>query len=202
LSALDHFNSEFEPYYVDDDGSLFAFALALAAMFEPVEQCVRAGDDPDAQPPLSQMLDPYRCPDFGLEWLAQFPGQKLIGSDPASWRRQIASPSNWNRGSVPHIRAAVAETLIGSRTVLVFERQPGVWSSGENISHYTVATIIDETPTSAATAQAVADTTPSGKFSLYQSITRRTYASVMAQFATYADAMAAYATYQAAEDGP
>jgi hypothetical protein len=179
LSAIDHFDREFWPYYKADDGSLRALASALSIMFEPVEQAVRAiGDETE----LSQLLDPTRCPDYALHWLAQFPGVQLVGNDPDLWRRQIMAPSNWRRGSVPYIKASVADTLLppdSTGTVLVFDDEEGEF-----------------------TQQVVADTCPSGRIVEFHAISHRTYFSVEGQFDTYAAAEAAYATYADAEEGP
>jgi hypothetical protein len=200
LSALDHFDREFWPYYPADDGSLRALASALAVMFEPVEQAVRAiGDHSE----MSQMLDPTRCPDYALHWLAQFPGVRLVGDSPDLWRRQIMAPSNWRRGSVPYIKATVADTLLppdSTGTVIVLERQPGLWPSSEDYAHYSVLVFDDEE--GEFTQQVVKDTCPSGRIVEFNAISHRTYFSVESQFDTYSSAETAYATYADAEEGP
>lgn len=200
MSAADHFDREFWPYYATDDGSLRALAHALSVMFEPVEQAVRASDD---GPELSQLLDPFRTPAYALAWLSQFSGARLVNGLPeAFWRLQISNPSNWRRGSVPYIEAAVAASLIpgSSGTVIILERQPGAWSPADDHAHYSVLVFSDEA--GEFTPQVVAQTCPSGRIVQYTPISHRTYFSVESEFTTYAEAEAAYATYAAAEEGP
>lgn len=202
MTATDDLLAEFQPYMIDDDGSLAAMLTGIASGFEPVDYVVRDRANGDV-PGWTVMLDANLCPEWALAWLAQIVGITVpAGADPDAVRAAIRTPAGWRRGTVGAIRDAVRPLLTGSQTVQVLERQPGAWPAADDPYHYTVRTFIDETPDVAAVQAAVARQKPAGMIALPQQVTRVTYASEQAAHATYAAAQAAHATYANAEGGP
>lgn len=201
MTAADSLISQFEPYLVDDDGSLVTYLTACAAGREDVDSLVR---DTDAGPGWSAILDPDQCPSWALRWLAQLVGIALApGTPDATARAAIRTPSGWRRGTVQAMKDTVAQTLTSKdpASVFVLERQSGAWASTDNPYHFTVATYADDTPDTAATTAAAKTQKPAGLVMTVTQISRRTYFSVEDDFATYADAEAAFTTYATAEAG-
>jgi hypothetical protein len=203
--TYDELLAQVQPYLQDDDGSLAALLRGMAQPFELVDELVR---DTDTGVGWSAILDGNRCPVWALPWLAQWVGVRLTeGFDESYARSAILHPSGYHRGSVDAIVSEVKQTLTfvppaTEPTVLVLERQAGAWSSTDDPYHYTIATYIDETPDGPATLAAAMRQKPAGLLISVISITRRTFLSVEAQYATFALAEAAYATFAAAEAGP
>lgn len=182
---------EMEPFWADDDNSLQTYIAALTLSFEWVVSL--AYDDANGQGWV-KLLNPWKTPVEALPWLAQFVGQQLTGADPEAWRAQIASPSNWLRGTVAAMKASVAATLTGTRTVLVLERTT-------DEAHFTVATYIDETPVPALTALAAQYQKPGGLIMTVTQIVHNTFLSHEQAGGTFGDEEARYSTFSAAEVG-
>jgi hypothetical protein len=199
VTALDSLLADFEPYLVDDDGSLATFLAAMAAGFEPVDEVVR---DTDAGPGWSQILDPNRAPAWALGWLAQLVGIALPkGTPEATARSLIRTPAGWRRGSVGAIQDAARPLLTGSQMVLVIERTSGTWAAADDPYHFTVATYTDETPNPAAVVAAVNAQTPAGLVGNVITTSHHTWLSLVAHYATWADVKAAFPTWAAVETG-
>lgn len=199
MTATEDLLAAFEPYLGDDDGSLVALLEAMASGLEDVDEVVRDRDD---APGWAAMLDADRAPAWALPWLGQFVGVQVSpGADPAATRTAIRTPAGWRRGTPGAIADAVRPLLTGTRSVWVLERQAGAWAAGDNPYHFTVRTFTDETPDTAAVTAAVAAQKPAGMVALVQTITRNSYATREATYATYAPAETALAHYSDAEVG-
>lgn len=106
--------------------------------------------DSDDGPGWSSLMDPARCPDWALPWLAQFAGVRLANGLTADQQRaQIATPPPFLRGTRQAMIDMVADTLTGTKTVRVLERVGG------DAYALTIATRTSETP-DAASAEAAA----------------------------------------------
>src|SRR3954468_8875157 len=101
---------------------LYALCEALTLPMEPLEDIIR-GDDQYG--PFERALDVNEEPLWVLPWLACLVG--VVWRSPSSERRPslIRTRPHHRRGTVPAIRAAVQETLIGTRTVLITPRYGG-----------------------------------------------------------------------------
>lgn len=79
-----------------------------------------ATDDPG----WSILLDPTRCPTYGLPWLYQCAGGRFSPAEntDALQRAAITSRPSWLRGTVPALQAAAAPYLQEGQQVLVYER--------------------------------------------------------------------------------
>lgn len=199
MSAYDSLLADFEPYLVDDDGSLATFLEAMALGFEPIDQVVR---DTDAGPGWSQILDPNRAPAWALTWLAQLVGIQLpAGTPEATARNLIRTPAGWRRGSVGAIQDAVRPLLTGSQTVIVLERTGGAWAGADNPYHFSVVTYTSETPDTAAVVAAVNAQKPAGLVVSVTTTTPHTWLTLQAHYADWNAVKAAFATWAAAEAG-
>lgn len=105
----------------------------------------------------TMLLDPARCPAWALVWLSQFAGVRRkveAAPDEATQRALITSPPTFSRGTRGAIKAAVALTLTGTRTVRLVSPVDG------NPYRRAVITAPAETPDPAATAAAALSQTP------------------------------------------
>lgn len=122
---------------------LLHFIVALSRMFVKVEELARSSD-PDL-PAWSQALDVDRVPDYGLAFLGQFVGVRLIAGDTAAASRlRIKSTDGFKRGTPAALISAVQATLTGTKRVRLTERTS---------SAYTELVVTDpaETPNPTAT---------------------------------------------------
>lgn len=72
----------------------------------------------------SILLDPSRCPDGDLGFLAQFPGVVLpLGVDATTARSLIEAESGLNRGTPAAVIAAAKRNLTGTQSVTYIERE-------------------------------------------------------------------------------
>lgn len=98
-------------------------------------------DDVTDLPAWSILLDPERCPDEALPWLAQFDGAVLTPEMDAEARRNaIQVPEAFSRGRLASLEAVAKRRLTGTKTILVTERYTG------NPWRLRVETIEAETP--------------------------------------------------------
>jgi hypothetical protein len=194
VTALDSLLADFAPYLVDDDdGSLATYLEALSRGFEQIDSVVR---DTDAGPGWSAMLDADRAPTWALRWLGQLVGVQIApGQDESVARQAIRTPAGWRRGTPQAIIDAVKQTLTGTQTVILLERDTGAY-------HLTVATFTDETPDTAATEAAALSQKPAGLLMDVVTISHWAYITMNAGYATYTALNAAFATYNALNAGP
>lgn len=99
---------------------LQVLCAAAGGMLQPLQDLI--SDTPDG-PPWSALADPDRIPVDGLSWLGQFVGVRVTqGAAPGTRRREIREAAGWRRGTPAAMRAAVAATLTGARTVTLREQ--------------------------------------------------------------------------------
>ena len=188
-------------YDPDNQWSLLTYCNAIGTMFQLVEDWVRDTED---GPGWSSLLDLERCPPEALAWLAQFVGVRLLpGATDADSRERIGNTDGFNRGTVAALRAACWNTLTGSRSVFLWERDGDPAQVPEYAYHLTVVTYADQTPDPVATRKALLAQKPGGLVLDYVVISGQTYQQVADRFDTYADVKAAYRTYgEMAADEP
>lgn len=202
MSAEDSLTAQFEPYFVDDDGSLATYLAACANGRELVDDLVR---DTDAGVGWSGILDVDRCPSWALHWLGQLVGVFIPrGTLDADARNMIRTPQGFRRCTVRAMKDAVAATLTSKdpANVFVLERQVGAWSGTLDWAHFTVATYTDDTPDVPATTRAVASQTPAWLIANVIQISHRTLMTLEGGFASLAAIEAAYSTLADVEAGP
>jgi len=109
-------------YEEQTDNSLEKYTKAVAVPFETVWDLVT--DTDDGKVGWSILLDPTRCPDEFLPWLAQFVGAKpVIGESAVAYRQRIQDAWIWRRGTLQGIYNAAAR--VGFTNVSVIERYLG-----------------------------------------------------------------------------
>lgn len=129
-----------------------------------------------------------------LPYLSQFVGARVDRNlSEADQRASVRSVKGWARGTVGSIREAAEATLIGSRTVRIYERNGSAWQ-------IRVVTYLAETPDAAAVEAAIRDVIPVGNVLTYAAVAAGTYAEAAAAFATYNAAAAYFATYDDSAD--
>jgi len=98
-------------------------------------------DDENDLPGWAVLLDPERCPEAALPWLAQFGGAVLTPEMTEEARRKaIQTPEAFSRGRLASLEAVAKRRLTGTKTVLVTERYTG------NAWRLRVETLDEETP--------------------------------------------------------
>jgi hypothetical protein len=163
------------------------FCTAIGSMFQPIEDI--AGDTDDGDIGYSILLDIDRAAPNAFGFLAQFVGMRLLpglsDDDQRAWIRSLAGLA---RGRPASIEAAAAGTLIGSKMVLLRERDGSAW-------RFTVITRVSETPNPALTEQAVRAQKPGPDILIYETLSFADYQWVKDNVATYADLEVDYTTY-------
>jgi hypothetical protein len=100
---------------------LLAFVNTMGEMFQPAADLIE--DGPNGEPGWSIIVDINRVPDEGLDYLAQFLGLHFyVGIDALTKRQQIRDHVSWQRGTYASIIAAIRLFLIGTKTVILTER--------------------------------------------------------------------------------
>lgn len=163
------------------------FLAGLGAAFGPLHDVVR---DTDQGPGWSILLDPERCPNWALPWLAQFAGVTLTpGATDAEWRDEITSPPAFQRGTPAAIRSSVQRYLTGNKTVTLLERDGSPW-------RLTVITYTAETTDATAAEAAARSQKPVGVLLTYRVDPGWSVGDLEAAYAgrTIADVEAAFAT--------
>jgi len=139
--------TEFEPVQHDEalpyvDYALLKFLGGLGRSIQVVEDLTR---DPDT-PIWSKTVDLSRAPLIALPWLGQFvgskPPQRNVGESDEDYavrlRTHIASVEGWARGTPNAIKAAVQAYLIGTKEVMLTERDTSAY-------HFDIRTRMSET---------------------------------------------------------
>jgi hypothetical protein len=143
-----------QPADEDAGWPLLILLAAIAAALGELPGLVRDTDD---GPGWTGLMDPDRAPAFALPWLAQLAGVRLTtGLPEAEQRAQISAPPAFQRGTPAAMRAAVQNTLTGSRFVDVLERVSGDPYAIE------VVVLTGETPDPAASEAAARSQKPAG----------------------------------------
>lgn len=98
-------------------------------------------DDVTNLPAFSILMDPERCPESALPWLAQFSGAVLTPEMTEEARRKaIQTPEAFSRGRLASLEAVAKRRLTGTKAVVVTERYT------ENAWRVRIETIEAETP--------------------------------------------------------
>lgn len=141
--------------------------------------------------PWATLLDPALCPEWALSWLAQWGGVVI---EPA-WseddiREAIATPSGLARGRPAAILRAPLPYLTGTKTVIMYERQP--MSSAYRLY---IRTWDSETPDPDEVEAAILRQKPGGIVLDYASLSGQDYQLLESTHATYADVASDYDSY-------
>lgn len=109
--------------YADPENgyALLTTCDAVGTMAAELETLTRQDDE--GNDPWSIIMDADRAPGKWLPYIAQFPGQTIpVGTDEATAREMIKSPSNQERGGVDKMVYEAKLTLTGTKYVRVIER--------------------------------------------------------------------------------
>jgi hypothetical protein len=165
---VDRLLAYFEPWMTDD---LRTYLTVVGEAFEQAEAVYlwdpatldAAGldpDEPDEDVSYGQLLDPDVTSGIALPWLAQFVGERFpVGIDEAARREWILDRPNSRRGTMVSIAAAAQRSLVGSRTVMILERNDGVTQTDapDDVAVFAYA---DECPDPARVRRDLQDTFP------------------------------------------
>ena len=163
------------------------FCEAICRKFQTLEDVIR---DTDLGPGWSHVLDVDRAPAAWLPWLSQFVGVRLIpGETEAQNRDRIKRRDGLKRGTVNAMRAAVEDTLTGTKHVILNERNGSAY-------RLSVRTLGTETPDPTKTLAAALSQKPAGIVLDYGTYTGPTYDVVRANFDTYQQVKDYYVDYQ------
>ena len=188
---VDTLLQQFEPWLT---GDLITYLRALASMFAEVEQWAfptrEAGDEEWEDDGYTILVDPDRCPDKGLAWLAQFVGERLPpGIEGAMAREWIKDNPNNNRGTPRSIFLATQRRLTGDRLVTMIER-PGVAVDEISVTTYTA-----QTPDPEGTRLDILDATPADVILEYQVVAGQLWDDVNTDNASWQEAKDTYPTW-------
>lgn len=124
------------------DWAMLKFLIGASAPMEDMYEYARDSDDDD--PGFSLLLDVTRCPSEALDWLATMAGvrQQLLKSASDDLKRSmIADIAGTKRGTPAALARAAQPYLIGSKTVMLVERDGSAYA-------FSVYTLKSETPES------------------------------------------------------
>jgi P2-related tail formation protein len=137
--------------YDEENGGVVAALADMLALPQAVVDDIARDDlsrPAGTQLAWQPLLDPDTTP--WIDWLAQFPGVKLLPSDltDEAKRARVKQAAGFYRGTTRAIVEAVQPTLTGNQTVIVQNQVGGdVWAQ-------TVITRTSETPDAATTTRA------------------------------------------------
>jgi len=183
---------------VDDDQYGYAHAHLCEALGRPLLRFQQAFDPEDAAP-FETLLDPNRCPDWALPWLAQLVGiSNLPTTLTADERRAfIYALGSQGRGTPAQLAAAAGLFLTGNKTVYFRERDP---SGADPPYTLEVVTRTDETPDPDKVLAALMAQKPGGIVLLYRQVAGWDYEEMTLEGAqagwTYASLPPMFPTYR------
>lgn len=138
----------------------------------------------------SSVMDPMVAPTWALQWLSYMVGVELPASATYDQMRIIiANQQGMQRGTVAYLLAAVQQTLTGSATVSIAERDTSPY-------HATVFTYEAQTVDPAATRAAIDANKPMGLIIAHTILSGATYAELEAHSADYLAFEAVFPTYE------
>lgn len=184
MSVTSELMERLAPWMTPD---LEGYIRAIGSMYEEMEQFT---DDVNGES-FSILFDPDLCPEGALDWLAQFPGERLPrGLAVPLKRERIRDRANQLRGTKWSYFAAAQRSLTGNRLVSIVERD-GVGGT-DDPDRITVITYVSETPNP---AQVEADL-----WTVHMADIVLNYQVLTGQ--TWTDVRDGYATWRAVMDDP
>lgn len=163
---------------------LWQLCRALAAPKEQAQLLVDGHDEP-----WGVVMDAETCPEWGMDWLAQFAGVTLTQGTSTTIRRgELRSDSRRRRGTPGMMIAAAQAHLTGTKAVVLRERDGSPY-------RLTVLTLAVETPEPALVEAALRAQKPAGLLLDYRTITGQDYQQLAASYVTYSDVAAAFVDY-------
>jgi hypothetical protein len=163
------------------------YLRAIGEMFAETELYSADSDDGEG---WTILLDPDRCPPGALDYLAQFPGERLpAGLSDALKRERIKDRANQLRGTTWSIFAAAQRSLTGSRLVAITEQYTA------DPDKIRVVTYTAQTPNPAQVLADLLEVVDIDLSLTYETLDGQTWNDAGAAYATWNDAGAAYATW-------
>ena len=180
------------PVAPDDESYGYAQGHFTEALSQPAIQLQEAFDPVDAAA-FETVLDPARCPEWALPWLAQLAGLTLPATaDTATQRQIIVALAPQKRGTTAMLEAAAGLYLTGSKTIYFRERDPTAADPPYTLE---VVTRTDETPDPQAVLAALMAQKPGAIVLNYRNVVGWDYQQMTAEGGTYAQQTARFATY-------
>lgn len=106
--------------YVVNAPDLKDYANCIGYMFVEVDELILYLGEDDGWGPL---MDPDRCPEKALPYLAQYMGERIPQGMPLELQREwLYDSPNLHRGTLGSIIRAAQRTLTGARAVAITER--------------------------------------------------------------------------------
>lgn len=170
-------------------GDTKALRVLCRAATRVMEETDRFANDDGAPVGWAAALDPDLAPTGSLGWLAMFTGA------PGDVKTRQGVKDGWilRRGRPASIRIAMAQTLTGTRRVILTERYQGsAW-------RLLAQTYSVETPSPAETEAVFREHVPMGVIGTFQVIGGQTVGDIEGRYPTVGDAETAYATVGDAE---
>lgn len=186
MSIADDLVEAFEPWITDD---LEDYLRAIGGTFQEIEEY--AVDNVDGEG-WTLLLDPDRCPEEALPYLAQYVGEQLpVGATLAAKRERVLDAPNQSRGTLMSIVFAAQRSLTGSRAVSVKERD-AVDGVSDDPDRLTVITYSDETANPSLVRSDLLSVVPAGIALNYVVLDGQTWSAVDATYADWVDVSGDY----------
>lgn len=178
------------PFAYDDEAHDWAMLHHCQAAMLPVQWVADLVRDSDDGPGWSALVDPDRCPDFALPWLAQPAGVTLVPGMTADQQRAlIRDEPAQDRGTLGALVAAAQRRLTGTKRVILRERDGSAY-------RLTVITLISETPDAAGTEADIRAVKPAGLVLNYETSADWSFEILRTTFDTFADVAAEYSDFE------
>lgn len=160
---------------------------SLGLMVQEIDDYTR--DGPNGEPGWYVFMDLNLCPEKALDWLGQFRGVRMAPNLSAAEKRiKIISVDGFKRGTPGAIASAAAQSLTGSKTVVLHERYGGAWK-------LRVITYDGETPYPDRVVADILTQKPGGITLDYETLPGQDYQSVFDNYTDYADVDSTYTDY-------
>lgn len=157
----------------------------------------------DVMRPWQAITDPMAAPEWALGYAAQWTGgelpARLAGEADEDYleraRHEVVYPRGMRRGSYEAVLAAVRNTLTGTRSVQLLERQTAPGNAPEWVVR--VITYAEETPDPDVTRREALRYAPAGIVMLVGTADGQTYQQLEDNYPTYTAVRDAYDDYEA-----
>jgi len=187
------------PLTYDEANQQYALANFLGAIGEMFQLLDDYGRDQMVgnllAPGWSQVMDINRAPAEVLPWLGQFVGVSVDDSlSEALQRQQIRSVAGWNRGTLNAMIAAAQLYLVGTKSLIVRERDASACPS-QPAYGITFISKTAETPNPTLVLNALMAQKPAGLVLVYEYLAGQDYQKLYTDEASYQATFTTYPTY-------
>lgn len=197
MSIADQLAEQIFPWWTQDFEDL---VRAIGSMWEHSELYCLSRDD--GTPAWAAMFDPAAAPTEALPYLAQWVGEMLrTGLTDPQMRQWIVDRPNSRRGTPKSIGLAAQRSLVGARSVRVFERTNGDGTADPTGDNFVVYTFTSDTPDPEQVWQDLLSVTFADMTCHYTVLTASSWASIEAGHSTWAAVWSAFPTWSQVRGG-